>query len=192
MLIAQSLRKSNLAEYILYLWQVEDLLRACKFDERQIEQQLVKRFHADEQTSQLILDWYLNLALMMEKEHIQENGHLQVLKNLVNDLNEFHLKMLEVRKDQEYVRLYRELRDSVAEFISRSGQQIGNEVEACLNAMYGVLLLKLKNVAVSEQTKQTIEGFGKLIGRLSARYLQFENDEFDFDINLSSSELEGI
>ena len=31
MYIAQSKRKENIAEYILYLWQLEDLLRALQF-----------------------------------------------------------------------------------------------------------------------------------------------------------------
>ena len=32
MIIAQQKRKENIAEYLLYLWQVEDLLRACHLD----------------------------------------------------------------------------------------------------------------------------------------------------------------
>ncbi len=192
MLIAQSLRKTNIAEYILYLWQIEDLLRTCKFDSQLIDQQLVQRFKADEETSKLILDWYMNLALMMEKEHIQAKGHLQVLKNLVNDLNEFHQKMLEIQKDQKYVGLYRATHMVVAEFMQRSDMETENEVEACLTAMYGVMLLKLKNTELSAETVQTIEGFSRMIGHLSARYIQFENDEFDFDMNLSNSDADGI
>jgi len=97
MLIAQEIRKTNIAEYILYMWQVEDLLRACSFNPENIENKLVQRFKADEDISREIADWYKNLAMMMEKEHIQEKGHLQVLINLVNDLNEFHLKMVQVQ-----------------------------------------------------------------------------------------------
>ena len=32
MIIAQQKRRENIAEYLLYLWQVEDLLRACHLD----------------------------------------------------------------------------------------------------------------------------------------------------------------
>ena len=66
MLIAQEIRKTNIAEYILYMWQVEDLLRACSFNPENIENKLVQRFKADEDISREIADWYKNLAMMME------------------------------------------------------------------------------------------------------------------------------
>jgi hypothetical protein len=180
MIIARETRKTNIAEYILYMWQVEDLLRACAFDPEKIKSQLVSRFNADEETSKEITVWYNNLAAMMEKEHVTEKGHVQVLVNLVNDLNEFHLRMLEVEKDMEYVRLYQANGEAISDFTHKSADKAQNEVEACLNALYGYMVLKLKNAEVSQLTMETIRGFGQLIGHLSARYIQFENDDFEF------------
>ena len=180
MLVAREKRKTNIAEYILYMWQVEDLLRACLFDVGLIQSKLVSRFNADEKTAKEISEWYNNLSLMMEKEHITEKGHLQVIVNLTNDLNEFHLKLIETQADEKYLQLYRMNQDAISELIQKSGGSVQNEVEACLNALYGVLLLKLKNVEISPLTQHTVEGFGQLIGHLSARYIQFENDDFDF------------
>lgn len=37
MLIAQKLRKENIAEYLLYMWQVEDIIRANKLEIESIE-----------------------------------------------------------------------------------------------------------------------------------------------------------
>ena len=180
MIIAQEKRKTNIAEYIIYMWQVEDLLRACSFDHEQIEERLVKRFNADEKTSRRIAEWYYNLAMAMEKEHVQQKGHLQSLVNLVNDLNEFHLKMIETQIDEQYLRLYLMNQQSIGEFIQQSEGTAQNEVEACLNALYGMLLLKLRNAEITPSTQQTVAAFGKMIGHLSARYIQFENDEFEF------------
>lgn len=153
MLIAQEKRRTNIAEYILYMWQVEDLLRACSFNPEIIEQQLVGRFKADESQSKEIAAWYNNLAAMMEKEHVRERGHLQVITNLVNDLNEFHLKMLVVQTDQEYVRLYEQNGGAISDFVGRAENSETNDVEACLNALYGFLMLKLKNAEISELTR---------------------------------------
>jgi hypothetical protein len=180
MLIAKELRKTNLAEYILYMWQVEDLLRAYSFDAEKIEKQLVSRFNADDETRKEIASWYNNLARMMEIEQLQKQGHIQAMVNLVNDLNEFHLKMLEVGKDQEYVELYQANQDAIAEIFEKSGMEYRNEVEVCLNALYGLLLLKLKHAEPTETTRMAIEGFGRMIGHLSTRYIQFENDDFEF------------
>ena len=180
MLIARELRKTNIAEYILYMWQIEDSLRACSFNPETIEKQLVARFNADEATCKEIAGWYNNLAVMMEKEHVQEKGHLQVIANLVNDLNEFHLKMLEVQNDQEYVRLYRKNREAIHEAMQKTILDTENEVAACLNTLYGFMMLKLKSSEISPETHQTIESFAHQIGHLSARYIQFENDDFEF------------
>jgi hypothetical protein len=178
MIIARELRKTNIAEYILYMWQIEDLLRACSFDQDKIEQQLVRRFQTSEVAAKEIADWYNNLAVMMEKEHVQEKGHLQVITNLVNDLNEFHHKMLEIQNDQEYVRLAQQNQEAITELIQKSNSE--NEVEACLNSLYGFMMLKLKSSEVSPQSEQTIGKLAHQIGHLSARYLQFENDDFEF------------
>ena len=180
MLVARELRKTNIAEYILYMWQVEDSLRACSFDPEKIDQQLVKRYNADEATDKEIADWYTNLAVMMEKEHVLEKGHLQVIANLINDLNEFHHKMLEVQNDQEYVRLHQQNQEAITDVMRKTATDANNEVEACLNALYGFMMLKLKSYEISSQTHRTIENLAHQIGHLSARYIQFENDDFEF------------
>jgi len=180
MLVAREKRKTNIAEYILYMWQVEDLIRACSFNRAVIENQLVQRFNAEGDLRQEIADWYNNLALMMEKEHIQKKGHLQVVINLLNDLNEFHLKMLDDQKDQEFVRLYSMNRVAISEIVEKSGNTPVTEMEACLNALYGYMMLRLKKSEISPLIQQTIEGFSRMIGHLSARYIQFENDDFEF------------
>ncbi len=43
MIIAQQKRKENIAEYLLYLWQVEDLLRACKLDIDTVDRMITAR-----------------------------------------------------------------------------------------------------------------------------------------------------
>ena len=49
MYIAQRKRKENIAEYILYLWQLEDLLRALQFSPEAIYSQLVQKSELDEE-----------------------------------------------------------------------------------------------------------------------------------------------
>lgn len=178
MLIANNLRKTNMAEYILYMWQVEDLLRACSFKHELIQKHLVDRFNLDGEYSTELLAWYNNLALMMEKERVIERGHLQVFVNLVNDLYEFHLKMLEVQNDEAYVNLYAENRQLISELVQKSNTS--NEIEACFQALYGLMMLKMKNSEISDQTKIDVAKLAHLIGHLSARYIQFENDDFEF------------
>lgn len=179
MIIAQEKRKTNIVEYILYMWQVEDMLRTCSFDPDKIEQLLVNQYQVDDVKRSVIAQWYTNLAAAMEMEHVLEKGHLQSLINQVNDLYGFHLKLLRSQKDQEYTRLFQMNLDAVNNFINKSGVQYSNDIEACLNALYGYVYLKLKKSEISDSTQKTIAGFAGLLGHLSARYIQFENDEFE-------------
>ncbi len=107
MLVAKQKRKENIAEYILYLYQVEDLIRAFKLDMVLIEERLVSNYKADEPTAAAISDWYKNLVMMMEKERIQQKGHLQFITNLITDVNDFHLKLMETSKDGLYVQSFK-------------------------------------------------------------------------------------
>lgn len=56
--IAQSRRRENIAEYILYLWQLEDLLRALQFSPEAIYSTLIApRKDLDEQQKSASLIW---------------------------------------------------------------------------------------------------------------------------------------
>ena len=83
MIAAQQKRKENIVEYILYIHQIEDLIRAFQFNISNIEMQLVSQYQVDEITRVEILDWYKNLVIMMEKEGIREKGHFQFLTNQI-------------------------------------------------------------------------------------------------------------
>ena len=62
--IAQSRRKENIAEYILYLWQLEDLLRALQFSPEAIYSQLVAPRQIEEQQKEIYLLWYMDIVMI--------------------------------------------------------------------------------------------------------------------------------
>ena len=43
MLVASQKRKENIAEYLLYMWQVEDIVRAFNLDIERIRQNIIDR-----------------------------------------------------------------------------------------------------------------------------------------------------
>ena len=49
MFIAQELRKSNIAEYLLYMWQVEVIIRAFDCSLSKIRKDYIERFEYDEE-----------------------------------------------------------------------------------------------------------------------------------------------
>jgi len=180
MIIAKEKRKTNVAEYILYMWQVEDLIRAFDFDINKIDSSYISRFQVDNSIRSEIKEWYRNLLVMMEKEHLQETGHLQLIKNMVNDLNEFHLKLIETGADPVYSGLFIQADPLINEFRTKMKQEFASDIETCLNGLYSLLMLRLQKKEINPSTALSFQIFGKLTGHLSARYLQFEKGDFEF------------
>ena len=68
MFVAQELRKSNIAEYLLYMWQIEDTIRAFDCSLSRIKREYVERFDYTDEQKEEELDWFGNLIRMMNQE----------------------------------------------------------------------------------------------------------------------------
>lgn len=179
MLVAKQKRKENIAEYILYLYQIEDMIRALQFDMDLIDQKLVTAYNADENTSKEISNWYRNLVIMMEKEGIREKGHLQVLINLIDDINDFHMNLVQTRADARYVQVFQLIAGLLGELrVKNTSAQ--NDVQLAIDTIYGFLLLKMKNSLVTDETSEAVQRLGRWLGTLSKLYREFETGEFNF------------
>lgn len=179
MFVAKKKRKENIVEYILYLYQVEDLIRVYKFDIDQIEKNLVAGYNVEDKSKKVITNWYENLLVMMEKEQLKEKGHLQFLVNLINDVNDFHLKLLETKKDANYIQSFNTVEGLIAE-LKNKNTEANNDIDLGMTAVYGYFLLKAKKQQISIDTSEAIKRIGKWLAVLSKLYRDFENDDFEF------------
>ncbi len=178
MLIAQKKRKENIAEYILYLYQVEDLIRAFNLDMEIINEKLVKRYRADVKTTAEISAWYKNLVLMMEKEGRQESGHLQFLQNLTGDMNELHLRLLETETDAGYSASFKSVAGLINELRQKNPNSKG-DVQVAMDGVYGYLLLKIKQQEISEETHLAIKSLSRWLAHLSQMYKDYESGDLE-------------
>ena len=144
MLIAREKRKSNIAEYVLYMWQVEDLIRAHHFDINLIEENIISQFEQPENIKHEIRDWYANIIVMMHKEGLHEKGHLRIVQGITDQMNDLHLKLLNQNNDGKYITYYNQARLNIDELKSRLPDRSVSDVETCLDGLYGLLLMRLK------------------------------------------------
>lgn len=173
MLVAKQKRKDNIAEYILYLYQVEDLIRAFQFDINLIQEKLVSNYQTDKKTSDEITAWYNNLVVMMEKDGIREKGHLQFLTNLIGDLNEFHISLINADVEKVYVQTFKSVSGVISE-IKQKNKTAKNDIQLGLDTIYGFLLLKMKKANISEGTVNAVKQLSQWLGILSEMYKNFE------------------
>ncbi len=51
-------KQENIAEYLLYMWQVEDLLRACELDIDKIKQSIIVPVYQTMEEREKARDWF--------------------------------------------------------------------------------------------------------------------------------------
>ena len=61
MIIAQRLRTENRAEYLLYMWQVEDIVRLYGADAHRLCREYLSRFKVDENETAAMRQWYADI-----------------------------------------------------------------------------------------------------------------------------------
>lgn len=175
MIIAQEKRKENIAEYLLYMWQVEDLIRAFNLDIERIQSEIINHYGVDDKTRTEIRDWYESLIEMMKLEDKKISGHLQINCNTIIRLTDLHIQLLNSSKFPNYSAVYYQTLPLIVELRSKMPQdrQVG-EIETCFNALYGVLVLKLKGESISDETLRAVAQISQLLSLLSAYFLKDE------------------
>ena len=180
MVIADKLRKENIAEFLLYMWQVEDIIRAYDCSLSRIKDDYISRFHIEElETYEEMVDWYGNLIRMMNQEGKREKGHLTINEILVKDLNDLSAQLLASPKFPFYNSKYYKVLPFILELRSHGDKDI-TEIETCLNALYGVMLLRLQKKEVSLQTEHAVKEISSFLGMLSDYYLKNKTEGLNF------------
>lgn len=172
MIIASQKRKENIAEYLLYMWQIEDIIRAYKLDIDTIDEQIVSKYDVPDDKKKEIREWYESLIDMMRREGIVESGHLQLNKNVIIDLTDLHLALLKSPKEPFYGATFFKTLPYIVELRAKTGGEPVGEIETCFNALYGILMLRLQKKEISEQTQAAMKQISTFLALLSEKYKQ--------------------
>ena len=179
MIIAKRKRKENIAEYLLYMWQVEDLIRANRFDMDSIRRTVIAHYAQPASVKEEIAQWYQELIDMMRSEGVMEKGHIQLNKNVIIALTDLHLRLLRSTKEMVYGATYYNTLPFIVQLRAKSGGEELPEIETCFNALYGYLLLKMQHKEVSAETTEAIKQITAFLALLSEKYRADMNNELD-------------
>ena len=179
MIIAKRKRKENIAEYLLYMWQVEDLIRANRFDMDSIRRTVIAHYAQPASVKEEIEQWYQELIDMMRREGVMEKGHIQLNKNVIIALTDLHLRLLRSTKEMVYGATYYKTLPFIVQLRAKSGGEELPEIETCFNALYGYLLLKMQHKEVSAETTEAIKQITAFLALLSEKYRADMNNELD-------------
>lgn len=180
MINASLKKKENVAEYLLYMWHIEDLIRAMNLDMDKIRANVINPYPGltDEQRRDMD-EWYESLIDMMRREGVAEKGHLQINKNIILTLTDLHNRLMANPKFQTYANQYYATLPYIVELRAKAGEDKPGELEACFNALYGLMLLRMQKKEVSEETLKATAQISKYLATLAAFYKQDLNNELD-------------
>ena len=200
MLIAKELRKKSIAEYLLYMWQIEDIIRAYQCSLTKIRREYIDKFDYTDVQKDEEEDWFGDLIRMMNQEGCRESGHLQINKVVMQSLNELHAQLLASSKfpfySAEYYRVLPfivELRGKTKQVADRMARKnepnlkeiaanLGHsEIETCFDLLYGVMMLRLQKKEISRETETAVKEITTLIGMLSDYYQKDKTEGLQFE-----------
>ena len=181
MYIAQELRKKNIAEYLLYMWQVEDTIRAFGCSLSRIRREYIERFDYSDEQKEDEADWFGNLIRMMNSEDCREQGHLQINKVVMQTLIELNAQLLLSTKFPFYNAEYYKVLPFIVELRNRGANKDEDEIETCFNSLYGVMMLRLQKKEITPNTAQAVKEISTFIGMLSDYYKKDKEEGLKFE-----------
>ncbi len=179
MIISSQKKKENIAEYLLYMWQIEDIIRAYKLDLDLIQENIIDKYDIPDSQKKEMREWYESLIDMMRREGVMEKGHLQLNKNVIIELTDLHERLLKSPREPFYGASFFKALPYIVELRVKSGEEKSGELETCFNAMYGALMLRLQKKELSEETKKAMQQIGSFLALLSEKYKQDKAGELE-------------
>lgn len=180
MFIAKSIREKSVVEYLLYMWQMEDLIRAYGCSLTRIRREYIDRFDYTDQQKDEEEDWFGDLIRMMNQEGKREKGHLAINEVLLKDLGDLHVRLLQSTRFPFYSAEYYRVLPFIVELRQKGDKEIG-EVETCLNALYGVMLLRMRQKPISPETAHAIKAITTFLGMLSDYYIKDRTEGLEWE-----------
>lgn len=180
MIISKKLKEQSISEYLLYMWQVEDLIRANNCDIDKVEQTVVAPYNLPDDQRAEMVEWYANLVEMMHLEGVEQSGHLQINKNVIITLTDLHYRLMHSQKFPFYQAAYYKALPFIVELRAKGGQD-KTELDNCFEALYGVWMLRLQRKEVSQDTAGAVADIVKFVGMLSDYYNKERAGELDLE-----------
>ena len=178
--IAKSKRRENIAEYILYLWQLADLLRALQFSPEAIFSTLIApRKDIGEEQKHVFLLWYMDLANLLRQEGKEEKGHLEHTLHLIQDMHDLHLQLMKLPVGEHYRATYAHLEPELPRLRAVLGNPGMSDTELCFRALYAAMLYRIKGEGGKQAVTDTLEYISPVIAELADMYGKVERGEVD-------------
>jgi hypothetical protein len=180
MLIAQQKFKDNTAEYLLYMFQIEHIIRSSNFDLNLIMDVFVRPTLVEKSLENQYKDWYIDLINQMQSQGLEKDGHLDSLKEIIIELIYLHNSLLSVVNDEKYLSLVSSAAEDLLAFKEKSNFVKRHDIEALLHAMNMKLQLKIRKQQITPETELAMDKMRVQLAYLSREYGRMKTGNSNF------------
>ena len=173
MLIAEQKRKESISEYIIFMYQTEDLISNYEFNLDDILEYVIKHMTKDENELKELLLWYAGIIEQMQSEDLPLPGkRLSSTQQYVEKLGQLHQSSF--LRSGEYQEIFKNSAGDIDAQIQLANGQVEDPIQICLNAVYGKLIINLNGKKLPLEHEVLVEKFGKVIAYLTKEYHKSE------------------
>ena len=166
--IAEQKKSESIAEYLLFMWQMEDLARSVELNLETLVQNVLGELPVEEQIENK--KWFGEIISEMKENGLQVSGHLPETYEILNELQVLEKALITVIHDEQFMTLRESTKPYLAEFKQKLNAVPQSDIEVALTAMYGALILRLAKKEISPETRAAIEKFSLYLRALSKFY----------------------
>lgn len=183
MLVSEQKRKENIIEYLLYMYQIEDIVRGLHCDFEQVKSKLIPIVLPNPSFQSQYEHWYEEICTELIRSGKTKKGHLYELEEVFTELTLLHRTLLEIMKDEKYNSLVEQAMPAIQEFAAKSALINAHPVEVCLHAMYMKLQLKLRKQELSSETEGAMDVMRIMLAYLSREYQKMKTGQWGMNLN---------
>jgi hypothetical protein len=179
MIIAEKKKSQNIAEYLIYMFQLEDMMRAFRFDKEKIKTHIIipQTPSNDSKVVKESEQWFYNIVDEMKARELDKSGHIYAVTEVLNEILYLHNTFIDVTKSKNYIAIYDEAEKVIEDFRKKSDSKEAHPIQLALEAMYMKLLLRLKKQPITEETEKAFEPMRKLLMHLTKAYHQMKKGD---------------
>jgi len=180
MLIARSKKQENIIEYLIYMFQIEELVRASELDVEKIYHTIIQPQIKDEKLALEYKAWYSSIINELNTYNKQKVGHINDVTEVQVELFYLHNSLLNLMNDEKYRTFYDAALPFIKEFRDKSNAAQLNDVDMAIQALYTKLLLRLKGSEISEASEEAFDAMRKMLAYLAKAYHKMKSGDLNF------------
>ena len=174
MFISQEKLQSNIAEYVIYMYQVEDMVRAYNFNIDKIRVHIIRPQVKSESLEAEAVKWYEEVIKEMKGRGLTSKGHMHRLGEVITEMIYLHNTLKDVVEDKKYLELIGSADENVEAFQKKSDLGSLHFVEVCFQALYMKLLLKLQGKEIGAESEAAFDTMRIVLAYLTKAYHQMK------------------